>query len=69
MGITKVVYDSQVTPYQDLELGRIDGVLMDLPIAQYYGKSAALKNAEDPVGEAGGYYAIAFKKEECGAGG
>jgi polar amino acid transport system substrate-binding protein len=64
MGITKVVYDSQVTPYQDLEIGRIDAVLMDLPIAQYYGKSAALKNAEDPIGGRG-YYAIAFKKENA----
>ena len=64
MGITKVVYDSQVTPYQDLEIGRIDAVLMDLPIAQYYGKSSALKNAEDPIGGRG-YYAIAFKKDNA----
>src|SRR5207248_169691 len=38
MGLDKVVYDSQVTPYQDLELGRIHAVLMDLPVALYYAR-------------------------------
>src|SRR5437660_8389220 len=34
--INKRSYDSQAEPYVDLELGRIDAVLMDLPIALYY---------------------------------
>ena len=35
MGITKKVYGNQVEPYLDLELGRLDAVLLDLPIATY----------------------------------
>ena len=34
-GITKKVYGNQVEPYVDLGLGRIDAVLLDLPIASY----------------------------------
>lgn len=37
-GIPKKIYDDQRGPYEDLRLGRIDGVLMDLPIALYYAK-------------------------------
>ena len=29
-------YDGQVEPYEDCELGRIDAVLLDLPITKYY---------------------------------
>ena len=36
MGIAKKVYGNQVEPYIDLELGRLDAVLLDLPIATYY---------------------------------
>jgi polar amino acid transport system substrate-binding protein len=62
LGIEKRVYDSQVTPYQDLEVGRVRAVLMDLPIALYYARGrAGLKFAEGPVGGKG-YYAIAFRK-------
>jgi polar amino acid transport system substrate-binding protein len=62
MGIAKKIYDSQVTPYQDLELGRLRGVLMDLPVALYYARDRpALKFAERPVGGKG-YYAIAFRR-------
>jgi polar amino acid transport system substrate-binding protein len=39
-GIVKQVYDDQRGPYEDLRLGRIDGVLMDLPIAIYYADRA-----------------------------
>jgi len=64
MGIDKVVYDSQVTPYQDLELGRVPAVLMDLPIALYYARGRpALKFTERPVGGKG-YYAIAFRRTD-----
>ena len=34
-GVVKKIYDSQVEPFFDLELGRIDAVLLDLPIAVY----------------------------------
>ncbi len=61
--IKKKVYDSQVEPYFDLELGRIDAVLLDLPIAIYYAQpNPKLKFAGPPV--AAGYYAIAFRKDQ-----
>ena len=37
-GVHKKVYDDQVSPYKDLKLGRIDAVLLDLPIAAYFAK-------------------------------
>lgn len=36
-GIEVVTYDSQVTPYEDLAIGRLDAVLLDYPIHLYYG--------------------------------
>jgi polar amino acid transport system substrate-binding protein len=63
MGVTKKVYDSQVEPYVDLELGRIDAVLLDLPIAVYYAKpNPKLKFTGEPL--ASGHYAIGFRKEQ-----
>ena len=35
-GVPKKIYDGQVEPYEDLVLGRLDAVLLDTPIAQYY---------------------------------
>ncbi|MDB5340177.1 MAG: Cystine transporter, permease protein, partial [Planctomycetaceae bacterium] len=35
------IYDNQVEPYTDLELGRIDAVLLDLPIAVSYAQPNA----------------------------
>lgn len=64
LGIEKTTYDSTVTPYQDLELGRIDAVLQDLPIAICYAKDKkTLKFADKPV-PGKGYYAIAFRKQD-----
>ena len=63
MQIPKRIYDSQYEPYEDLELGRVDAVLLDLPIAQYF----AHPNPKFKyVGEAGqrGFYAIAFRFDE-----
>jgi polar amino acid transport system substrate-binding protein len=61
LGIEKRIYDSQVEPYFDLELGRLDAVLLDLPIAVYYARSnPKLKFVGEPCGR--GYYAIAFHK-------
>ncbi|MBI4384526.1 MAG: ABC transporter permease subunit [Nitrospinae bacterium] len=55
------IYTGQVEPYRDLELGRLDAVLMDLPIAVFYAKSnPRLKFAGPPA--AGGVYAIATPK-------
>jgi polar amino acid transport system substrate-binding protein len=61
--IRKKGYDNPVEPYQDLALGRIDAVLLDLPIAIYYARpDARLKFVGKPLGE--GYYAIAFRKDQ-----
>lgn len=56
------IYDNQVEPYTDLELGRIDAVLLDLPIAVSYAEpNPKLKFLGSPFAE--GLYAIAMKKE------
>jgi polar amino acid transport system substrate-binding protein len=63
MTFAKKLYDSQVEPYMDLELGRIDAVLLDLPIAVYYARpNPKLKFVGPRLGE--GYYAIGFRKDQ-----
>ncbi len=58
LAIPKKIYPGQVEPYSDLGLGRIDGVLLDLPIALYFAKDdPKLKFAGDPIEP--GYYALA----------
>jgi polar amino acid transport system substrate-binding protein len=60
-GVDVKIYAGQVEPYEDLAIGRIDAVLLDLPIAAYYAKpNAKLRYAGPPVGE--GVYAIAIRK-------
>lgn len=60
-GVDVRVYSGQVEPYEDLALGRIDAVLLDLPIAAYYANpNPKLKYAGSPVGE--GFYGIAMRK-------
>jgi polar amino acid transport system substrate-binding protein len=62
-GVKVKVYGGQVEPYEDLALGRLDAVLLDLPIAAYYGRpNPKLKYQGEPVGE--GYYGIAIRKED-----
>lgn len=62
-GIDTVLYDDNVSPYRDLALGRLDGVLMDFPIAHYYGeKVPGLKYAGETYGE--GQYAIAVRPDD-----
>ena len=62
-GIDVKIYPGQVEPYEDLAIGRIDAVLLDLPIAAYYGKTnPRLKFAGSPLGE--GYYGIALRKDD-----
>ena len=63
MGFQPKLYGNQTEPYLDLELGRIDAVFMDLPIAVYFARpNPKLKFLGEPIGE--GYYAIAFRKED-----
>lgn len=51
-GVDVRIYPGQVTPYEDLAIGRIDAVLLDLPIAAFYGKpNPELKYAGKPMGE------------------
>lgn len=62
-GIDVKIYPGQVQPYEDLAIGRIDAVLLDLPIAAYYGKpNPKLKYAGESMGE--GLYGIAVRKED-----
>lgn len=57
------IYSSIVGAYSDLENARTDAVLLDYPIAVYYGKSnKALKFTGDPIGK--GYYGIGVRKED-----
>jgi polar amino acid transport system substrate-binding protein len=59
LGIETKIYTGQVEPYSELALGRLDGVLLDLPIAQYCAKdNPRLRFAGEPIEP--GYYAIAF---------
>ena len=37
-GANKRIYDGQVEPYSDLALGRVEAVLLDLPIAVYFAR-------------------------------
>lgn len=61
--IRKKIYDGPVEAYHDLLLGRLDAVLLDLPIAVYYAQPRPeLKLVGQPLGK--GYYAIAFRKED-----
>lgn len=62
-GVDIKIYSGQVEPYEDLAIGRIDAVLLDLPIASYYAKpNPKLKYAGPPVGE--GFYGIAVRKDD-----
>lgn len=62
-GIAMRTYDGQAEPYRDLELGRIDAVLMDLPIATYYAAPNPQLRLTGPlVGR--GHYAIALHPDD-----
>lgn len=61
--VRKSIYDGQAEPYLDLELGRLDAVLMDLPIALYYAKQNPKLKFAGPR-RSQGYYAIAFRRED-----
>jgi polar amino acid transport system substrate-binding protein len=62
-GIEIVRYDDNTRPYDELVIGRLDAVLLDLPLAVVYGKpKAELKFAGEPFAE--GYYSGAFRQND-----
>jgi polar amino acid transport system substrate-binding protein len=62
-GLDPKIYDGVVEPYHDLAIGRLDAVLLDLPIAIYYAKpNPELQLVGDLIGR--GYYAAAFRLED-----
>ncbi len=61
--VRKSIYDGQVEPYRDLEFGRLDAVLLDLPIALYYAQQNPKLKFVGPR-RAQGYYAIAFQPQD-----
>jgi polar amino acid transport system substrate-binding protein len=64
-GVEAKLYDGQREAYEDLGTARrTDAVLMDLPIALYYGRDEKLRFAGEPFAK--GYYAIAFRPTDPG---
>lgn len=62
-GIDAVAFDGQVEPYLDLELGRLDAVLLDTPIVAFYAETnPRFKLAGKPVAE--GEYGIAASTDD-----
>lgn len=60
-GVDMKFYSDMFAIYQDLMLGRLDAVFLDLPIAAYYAHgNKKLRFIEPAMGE--GYYAIALRK-------
>jgi polar amino acid transport system substrate-binding protein len=61
--IEAVGYTEEVNAYGDLALGRVDAVLLDEPIALYYGKpNPELKLVGEPIGDLS--YGIATRKDD-----
>ena len=64
MGVARTVgFEGQVEPYVDLELGRIDAVLLDFPIALYYASNNPRLQFVETNLELGAY-GIAAKRGE-----
>lgn len=60
---SKKLYNGPNDAYRDLELGRIDAVLLDLPMASSYAlPNPKLRFAGDPLAK--GYYVIVMRKED-----
>lgn len=60
-GVEIVTYPGVIEPYRDVVLGRIDAVLLDVPVASYYGRlKDELKPAGPPIGR--GLYAGVLRK-------
>lgn len=61
-GSPKKTYEGPTDVYRDLELGRIDAVLLDLPMADVYARpNPKLRFLGDPFAK--GYYVIVFRKD------
>ncbi|MBL8715631.1 MAG: ABC transporter permease subunit [Myxococcales bacterium] len=63
--LSKKVYEGQVEPYRDLGLRRVGGVLLDLPIAEYYARRDPLLRFVDDPSLPKGHYAIAMRKADA----
>ncbi len=62
-GVRALLYEDNVSPYRDIVNGRVDAVLMDYPIAHYYGeKIAGLQYAGKNFGS--GFYAAGVRKQD-----
>ena len=60
-GVDIVTYPGVIEPYKDVVLKRIDAVLLDVPVATYYGRlDDALEPAGPPIGR--GLYAGVVRK-------
>ena len=60
LGVQRRIYEGQVEPYNELASGRIDAVLLDVPIAEYYARpNPRLRFLGAPFDP--GVYAIALK--------
>lgn len=64
LGLPTYMYDSQVTPFEDLALARLDAVLMDVPIVLYHARNKPGLKLVEPLVSGRGYYAIAFRKQD-----
>lgn len=62
-GVDVRSYPGQVEPFRDLQNGRLDAVLLDLPIVIYYlAQEPGLKRAGEPF--AVGYYGVGIRLED-----
>ncbi len=63
-GVTEIrSYENEATAYQDLQNGRLDGVLMDAPMSIYYSQFNPLfEFVGEPIGRI--EYAVALRKED-----
>jgi polar amino acid transport system substrate-binding protein len=60
---TVITYEDSQRPYDELEMGKIDAVFLDLPIAEFYARpNKNLKFIGSPI--APGHYAIAVRKKD-----
>jgi len=63
-GFAVTAFEGQVEPYIDLELGRLDAVLLDTPIVKYYGETnPKLKLVGERIGQ--GSYGIACRPADA----
>lgn len=64
IGVKQIVaFDGQVEPYLDLELGRVDAVLLDTPIAIYYARTNPKLRSLGAVGDVG-HYGMALRLDD-----